>query len=272
MDLRERIQALAAAEFNRSDESLGVLAEFRAALNEGACRVAEAAGEGWLVNAWVKQGILLHGAYGRMSSLSDSSHVFDSDVQPLRQVRDEENVRVACGAVVRDGVRLGQGAAVMSGSVVNMGVWLGDRTVVDSQSSVGLCAQIGDDVYIGTGVQIGGLVQPIPQLPVVICDEAVIAGSCGIYGRVIVGSGAALAAGVCLNHTSRVYDAVHRRYYKAKSGQPLVIPPQAIVVPGARPITQGPSAQSGLMLQVPVVVAYRDSAELDENLLDSFFE
>jgi len=272
MTLEQQIERLASIAVDRSEANLELLAEFRRQLNAGTIRVAEFEGDAWRVHVWVKQGILLHAVYGINGPVEGDPCAWDSDVQPLRRPSADDQVRVARGALVRDGVRLGEGAMVMSGAVVNMGVWLGDQTVVDAQSGVGLCAQIGDRVHVGTGVQIGGLLQPLAQLPVIVGDDVVLAGQCCIYGGVVVGEGAAVTAGVVLSHTTRIYDAVEKRYYKAQKGQPLVVPPGAIVAPGARPVTKGPSAQSGLMLQVPVIIGYKDNVQLDEDLLDSLFE
>jgi 2,3,4,5-tetrahydropyridine-2-carboxylate N-succinyltransferase len=160
----------------------------------------------------------------------------------------------------------------MPPSFVNIGAWVGRDTVLDSHVLVGACAQIGERVQIGCGVQVGGHIQPVESLPVIIGDDVVVGGQCGIYDGATVGDGAILCAGTILTAQTRVYDAMRKQIYTASPHRSLVIPPMAIVMPGARQLAKGKCEGSGLLVHVPVIVGYRDDASLSGSLLDELMD
>jgi 2,3,4,5-tetrahydropyridine-2,6-dicarboxylate N-succinyltransferase len=267
--LEARINALATAELpERSQENLALLSEFRAALNRGEIRVAEPVGDQWRTNVWVKKGILLHLAIG--SGIQDGS---PAPVFPAQQF-GAGHVRIPVGGVlVRDGAFVGPGATCMPGVFVDVGAYIGAGSMLDCYVTVGLCAQIGERTSISSGTHIGGFLgPPAERLPTILCDEVIVGGNCGIYGGVYVGRGAVLAAGTILTGQSRVYDAIKKQYTKSHQGQPLAIPANAIVAPGARAITKGPAAGMGLMLQLPVIVGYRDQPGIGEDFLAGWMD
>lgn len=155
----------------------------------------------------------------------------------------------------------------MPPAFVNIGAWIGGGSLVDSNVTVGLGAQVGEEVRISSGSQIGGFIEPLEKLPTIICDKVLIGGNCGIYDGVFVSAGAILTAGTILTGQTRLYDAVHTRLYMAKDGQPLVVPPGAIVVPGSRRVTGGTAKDLGILINVPVVVGYRDGDGIPPDLL-----
>lgn len=273
MTLEERIAALfASGRPERTPENFALLAEFRAALNRGEIRVAEPEGERWRVHLWVRQAILLHVVLGVLQDTSsDGKGVsFELDTLPTRTFRVEDQVRLPPGGSwIRDGAYLAPGVICMPPVVVNMGVFVGRQTSLDSHVMIGLCAQIGEQVQISSGTQIGGVITPLNRLPNIIGDGVVIGGNCGIYDGIQVGPGAVIAAGTILTGQSRVYDLKHQRIYRSTPQQPLAIPPRAVVVPGAQPVVRGPAANSGLMIQVPVIVGYRDDPDLPKDVLDA---
>lgn len=273
MSLEDRITALlATGRPQRTPETLALLAEFRAALNRGEIRVAEPDGERWRVNVWVRKGIFLHIPLGVLQDTSSnrSGGSFELDTFPTRTFRVEDKVRLPPGGSwIRDGAYLAPGVTAMPPVVVNMGAYVGRQSSLDSHVMIGLCAQIGERVQISSGSQIGGLIAPLDRLPNIIGDEVVIGGNCGIYDGVQVGRGAMLAAGTILNGQSRVYDLKRQQIYRRTPEQSLAIPPQAVVVPGAQPVVRGSAGGSGLMIQVPVIVGYRDDPDLPKDVLDA---
>lgn len=273
MTLEQRIEALfTSGPPQRTPENLALLAEFRAALNRGEIRVAEPDGERWRVHLWVRKGILLHVPLGVLqdSSADGKGASFELDTFPTRTFRVEDRVRLPPGGSwIRDGAYLAPGVACMPPVVVNMGAFVGPRTSLDSHVMIGLCAQLGERVQVSSGTQIGGLIAPLDRLPNVIADDVIIGGNCGIYDGVQVGKGAVLGAGTILTGQSRVYDLKNQQIYRHMPQQPLTIPPRAVVLLGAQPVVRGPAANSGLMIQVPVIVGYRDDPQLPKDVLDT---
>ncbi len=269
--LEDRINALfASGKPERTQESLSLLQEFRGALNRGQIRVAEPRGEQWLVNAWVKKGILLHLALGVLQDVTNggAGSNFELDTFPSRRFGADEQVRIPPGgSSIRDGVHLGRGVACMPPVFVNIGVFVDDESVLDSHVSVGACTQIGKRVHIGPSTQIGGLLNPSDRIPTIIEDDVMIGGNCGLYDGVCVGKGAVLAAGLVLSGHSRVYDPGKKKLYVQTPTQPLSIPPMAIVVPGSRPVTSGSGAAGGFMVDIGLVAGYRDDPKTSEDLL-----
>ena len=241
-------------------ETRRLFAELRAGLNEGSIRAAEKEGDRWVVRAWVKKGILLGFRVGLVCEpISSGFPFFDRDTFPLKQLTIESGLRVVPGGTsIRDGCYIGPGVTIMPPSYVNVGAWIGEGTLLDSHVLVGSCAQIGRRVHVSAGAQIGGVLEPVGELPVIIEDEVLIGGNAGIYEGAVVRERAVIAAGTILTGGTPVYDVVRGNEYRRGPGQPLEIPAGAVVVPGARAIREGKGKEWGLSLQTPVIVKYRD--------------
>lgn len=245
-------------------EAVGAFEELRAALEAGTLRAAVPDAEtplGWTVNAWVKRGILLGfrlGATQEMGSRSCLAFVDKSTFRP-RWFSAEDGVRVVPGgSSVRGGAFLASGVIMAPPSFVNVGAYVDEGTMVDSHALVGSCAQIGKRVHLSAGAQIGGVLEPVNASPVIVEDDVLVGGNTGIYEGTVVRRRAVLAAGTVLTRGTPVYDLVRGEVLKATADMPLVIPEDAVVVPGARAVTRGKGAEWGLSLAAPVIVKYRD--------------
>ncbi len=233
----------------------------KAALNAGTVRAAERGPDGvWRANAWVKAGILLGFRLGRIEPALDGPFpFFDKDTFPLRPIGREDGIRVVPGgSAIRDGCYVARGVVCMPPMYINVGAWVDEGTMVDSHALVGSCAQIGRRVHLSAGAQIGGVLEPAGALPVVIEDEVLVGGNCGVYEGAVVRERAVLAPGTILTGGTAVFDLVHDRVYRRDGDRPLEIPAGAVVVPGARPVRSGPGAREGISLYAPVIVKYRD--------------
>jgi 2,3,4,5-tetrahydropyridine-2-carboxylate N-succinyltransferase len=267
MSLQILIQGFAAADAAADREAVrAAFATLRQALSAGEVRAAEpdpSSAVGWRVNTWVKQGILLGFRFGDMADASMDHGkwpFFDKDTLPLKRPGIGAGVRIVPGgSAVRDGAYLAPGVICMPPMYVNIGAWVGEQTLIDSHALVGSCAQVGARVHISAGAQIGGVIEPVGALPVIIEDEALIGGNTGIYEGAIVKARAVIGAGTVLTGSTPVYDLVNGRIIKPTAEQPLVIPEGAVVVPGARSVTGGRGPEWGLSLATPVIVKYRDS-------------
>jgi 2,3,4,5-tetrahydropyridine-2-carboxylate N-succinyltransferase len=265
--LREACERLFAAGSEADvDESRAVFERLRAALSAGEVRAAQpdpAANGGWRVNPWVKQGILVGFRCGRLAdrSIDGGRWPFvDKDTLPLKVVTPSSGVRIVPGgSAVRDGAYLGRGVIGMPPMYVNIGAYVGADSLIDSHALVGSCAQIGERVHLSAGAQIGGVIEPIGALPVIVEDDVLVGGNTGIYEGAIVKARAVIAAGTVLTGSTPIYDLVHSCVIQPEPGCPLVVPPGAVVVPGARAVTKGAGAAWGLSLATPVIVKYRDS-------------
>ncbi len=266
-DLRAEIERLAdqAAEVDRT-AARAAFARLRDALSRGEVRAAEpdpASPGGWRVNAWVKRGILLGFRCGAISDASvhpERLPFFDKDTLPLRRLDVAMGVRlVPGGSSIRDGAYIGHGVICMPPMYINIGAYVGEDSLIDSHALVGSCAQVGRRVHVSAGAQIGGVLEPVGALPVIIEDDVLVGGNTGIYEGAIIQSRAVIAAGTVLTGSTPVYDLVKEVVLKPGPSTPLVIPPSAVVVPGARSIKTGAGAAWGLSLSTPVIVKYRDS-------------
>ncbi len=267
MELQTRIEELCSRQADRyGQEYFEAFDELKSALNEGRIRAAEPTRNGWKVNTWVKKGILLGFRIGRIVEIPPSDFQFrDKHTFPLKRIPPNRNVRVVPGgSSIRDGCYVGKGVVCMPPMYINVGAYVDDGVLIDSHALVGSCAQIGKRCHLSAGAQIGGVLEPVGALPVIIEDEVLVGGNCGVYEGAIVGQGAVLAAGTILTGSTPVYDlvrdAVYRRGARQPSGedQPLTIPPGAVVVPGARAVTKGRGKELGLCLYTPVIIKYRD--------------
>jgi 2,3,4,5-tetrahydropyridine-2-carboxylate N-succinyltransferase len=237
----------------------------RDALSEGSIRAAEpdaGAPTGWRVNAWVKKGILLGFRFGRLADVSMDHGkwpFFDKDTMPIKALGIDQQVRlVPGGSAVREGAFVGRGVICMPPMYINIGAYVGECTLIDSHALVGSCAQVGARVHVSAGAQIGGVIEPVGALPVIVEDEVLVGGNTGLYEGAVVRRRAVIGAGTVLTGSTPVYDLPNSRVITPQSGQPLVIPENAVVVPGARAVTVGAGKDWGLSLATPVIVKYRD--------------
>ena len=234
----------------------------KAALNTGAVRAAERTADGqWRANAWVKAGILLGFRLGKVAPAATGGpfQFYDKDTYPLRAVGPDDGIRIVPGgSAIRDGCYVGRGVVCMPPMYINVGAYVGDGTMVDSHALVGSCAQVGKRVHLSAAAQIGGVLEPAGALPVIIEDEVLVGGNCGVYEGTIVRERAVLAPGTVLTGGTAVFDLVHDRVYRREGDRPLEIPAGAVVVPGTRPVRAGPGAAAGIGLYAPVIVKYRD--------------
>ncbi|MGE5325856.1 MAG: 2,3,4,5-tetrahydropyridine-2,6-dicarboxylate N-succinyltransferase [Deltaproteobacteria bacterium] len=244
-------------------EALKAFKELKAGLNAGTLRAAEpdaASPTGWRVNTWVKMGMLLGFRLGRVIEMPPRRMQFrDKHTYPLKQVPVSHRVRVVPGgSSIRDGCYIGKDVICMPPMYVNAGAYVDDGSLIDSHALVGSCAQVGKKVHVSAAAQIGGVLEPVGALPVIIEDEVLVGGNCGVYEGAIVGQGAVLASGVILTGSTPVYDLVRDVVYRREGDTPLKIPSGAVVVPGARAVTKGRGKDLGISLYTPVIIKYRD--------------
>jgi 2,3,4,5-tetrahydropyridine-2-carboxylate N-succinyltransferase len=252
-----------------------VFAELRRALGAGEVRAAEpdaAEPTGWRVNAWVKQGILLGFRCGDIVSMDAAGLPFtDKDTLPLQRPGAGSGIRlVPGGSSVREGAYLGRGVICMPPMYVNIGAFVGEGTLIDSHALVGSCAQVGARVHVSAAAQLGGVIEPVGALPVIVEDDVLVGGNTGIYEGAVIKRRAVIAAGTVLTGSTPVYDLPNGRILKPAPGQPLVVPEGAVVVPGARAVTVGAGRDWGLSLATPVIVKYRDDRTDTRTELESW--
>jgi len=261
-DLAAQIEALYALPPQAlGDGARAVFEALLAALESGGVRAAEPGADGWRVNAWVKKGILLGFRMGRIAALEPAGPLsfLDKDTFPTRVFAPEDGVRlVPGGTAVRAGAHLETGVVVMPPAYVNVGAYVGEGTLIDSHALVGSCAQVGRRVHVSAGAMLGGVLEPVGALPVIVEDEVLVGGNCGVYEGAVIGRRAVLGAGVILTGSVTVYDLVRKAAYKREPGSPLRIPEGAVVVPGSRRLRDAFAERHGLSLDTPVIVKYRD--------------
>ena len=263
-------------------EALKAFNELKAGLNAGTLRAAEpdpASPTGWRANAWVKKGILLGFRLGRIVEMPPDILITrverrggtikydrefggqfrDKHTYPLKEIPESQNIRVVPGgSSIRDGCYIGKDVICMPPMYVNAGAYVDDGTMVDSHALVGSCAQIGKRCHLSAAAQIGGVLEPVGALPVIIEDDVLVGGNCGVYEGTVVGREAVLAAGTVLTGSTPVYDLVREAVYRREGDVPLMIPRGAVVVPGARAVTRGRGKEWNLSLYTPVIIKYRD--------------
>ena len=269
----ERLYAKGSLPVEVAGQARHVFREFHEALTHGQVRAAEQHDGQWRVNAWVKQGILLGFRLGDLEEIASGAFTFvDKDTFPARRFSVSDRIRlVPGGSAVRSGAYLAPGVICMPPMYVNVGAYVDEGTLIDSHALVGSCAQVGKRVHLSAAAQIGGVLEPVGASPVIIEDDVLVGGNCGVYEGTQVRSGAVLGAGVILTRATPVYDIVREQVYRSTADQPLVIPENAVVVPGSRAINKGKAAEWGLSLYTPVIVKYRDektqgSIELEDLL------
>lgn len=261
-DLKTAIEKLASLrDINRDPLAREVFLQFREALSAGQIRAAEKSGSTWIVNTWVKQGILLGFRLGELSEMGDRAGLsfVDKDTFPLRQWSVDDRVRIVPGgSSVREGAYVAPSVICMPPMYINVGAYVDEGTMVDSHALVGSCAQVGKRVHLSAAAQIGGVLEPVNARPVIIEDDVLIGGNCGVYEGTLVRARAVLGAGTILTRGTPVYDVVRDQVYRSTSESPLEIPENAVVVPGSRAVTKGKAAEWKLSLYTPVIVKYRD--------------
>ena len=247
-------------------EHIELFEAFKLALNRGEIRAAEpdpASPTGWRANAWVKKGILLGFRIGVIVDMSIDARrqpFFDKSTYPVHEFSAADGVRIVPGgSSIRDGAHIARGVICMPPMFVNVGAYLGENTMIDSHALVGSCAQVGRNCHLSAGAQIGGVLEPVGALPVIIEDDVLVGGNSGVYEGTVVKRRAVLGTGTILNRSIPVYDLVRDAVYSAKEDQPLVIPEDAVVVPGSRAVSHPLGLKWGLSLQAAVVVKYRDA-------------
>jgi 2,3,4,5-tetrahydropyridine-2-carboxylate N-succinyltransferase len=276
--LQEQIEALfdhPPAKYG--DEHFWLFQLFKDGLNDGTVRAAEpdstaGATGGWRVNGWVKKGILLGFRMGVIADMSvDAARqpFFDKGTYPVKKITLSSGVRIVPGgSSVRDGAFLGKGVTCMPPMFINVGAYVGDNTMVDSHALVGSCAQVGRNCHISAAAQLGGVLEPVGAMPVIVEDDVIVGGNCGIYEGTIIKNSVVLGSGTILNRSTPVYDVVRGEIYRAGYDGPLVIPEKAVVVAGSRPISRGQGKEWNLSLYTPVIVKYRDSKTDDRTQLE----
>jgi len=239
---------------------------FKEALNRGELRSAEpdaGTASGWRVNAWVKKGVLLGfrmGSVVDMSVQTARQPYFDKATYPVKQFTASSGIRIVPGgSSIRDGCYVGKGVTCMPPMYINVGAWVDDGTMVDSHALVGSCAQVGKNCHISAAAQIGGVLEPVGAMPVILEDEVLVGGNCGVYEGTIVKRRSVLGTGTILNRSTPLYDLVNGKVISASGDRPLIVPEGAVVVAGSRAVTNGPGKDWGISLYTPVIVKYRDA-------------
>lgn len=272
----EELSGLSVQELRKDADARDVFVSFKSLLNEGKARAAEKKDDRWRVNPWVKQGILLG---MKLGFLHESTIEFpgghdwtfvDKDTYPVKRFRKEDGVRIVPGgSAVRDGAYLAPSVVVMPPAYVNVGAYVDEGSMVDSHALVGSCAQVGRNVHLSAAVQVGGVLEPVGAVPVIIEDDVMVGGNCGIYEGTIVRSRAVLGTGVILNGSTPVYDLVHGRIVRKTDDAPLTIPEGAVVVAGSRKIKGSFADEQGLSIYTPMIIKYRDEKTDSATALES---
>jgi len=268
MILKDRIELFYPQDIDKIDrhEAFQTFNEFKFFLNNGDIRAASPSkvsenNSGWVVNDWVKKGILLGFRLGELIDVSINEHFkyYDKSTYPLKKLTLDNQVRlVPGGSSIRDGSYVAPGVVIMPPAYINVGAYVDSKTMIDSHALVGFCAQIGKRVYLSAATQIGGVLEPIGALPVIIEDDVFVGGNTGIFEGTVVKQRAVISAGVILTGSTPVYDLVNEIIYRRTKDTPLIIPENAVVVPGSRPIETPYAKINQLALYAPIIIKYRD--------------
>jgi 2,3,4,5-tetrahydropyridine-2-carboxylate N-succinyltransferase len=281
-EIEKRVDALASTPPGAQlpDDARRVVRQLLDALEAGSVRAAEkdpASGE-WRAVPWVKRGILLGFRVGGMIDMSIRSSnedialsFFDKDTYPPRSMSLADGVRIVPGgSSIRRGAYVASGVVCMPPMYINVGAYVGSGTMIDSHALVGSCAQVGERVHLSAAAQLGGVLEPVNASPVVVEDDVVVGGNCGIYEGTVVRRRAVIGAGVVLTRGTPVYDLERQTVHRAENGKPLIIPENAVVVPGARAVKGEWGQAQGISLQTPVIVKYRDEKTDAATALESW--
>ncbi len=262
-ELRETIEQLHGKplEGNHRDKALRAFEQLRSMLGEGRVRAAEFKDGQWRPNTWVKQGILLGFRLGVLEQIQGENpfSFFDKNTLPLKRLSIENDVRlVPGGSAIREGAFVAKGVICMPPMYINIGAYVDEGTMIDSHALVGSCAQVGKRVHLSAGAQVGGVLEPVGALPVIIEDDVLVGGNCGVYEGTVVRKSAVLGAGVILAGGTAVYDIVKETVYRKSGTTPLTIPEGAVVIPGSRRLQGQWATDHGLSVATPLVIKYRD--------------
>ena len=281
-EIEKRVDTLAStpADAQLPEDARSVVRRLLDALEAGTVRAAEkdpATGE-WRAVPWVKRGILLGFRVGGMIDMSIRSSnedialsFFDKDTYPTRSMSLADGVRIVPGgSSIRRGAYVASGVVCMPPMYINVGAYVGSGTMIDSHALVGSCAQVGERVHLSAAAQLGGVLEPVNASPVVVEDDVVVGGNCGIYEGTVVRRRAVIGAGVVLTRGTPVYDLERQTVHRAENGKSLVIPENAVVVPGARAVKSEWGQAQGISLQTPVIVKYRDEKTDAATALESW--
>jgi len=234
---------------------------FRDALTRGEIRAAEKVGGRWKVHVWVKHGILLGFRLGELAEMGTGECLsfVDKDTFPARKFSVDDHIRVVPGgSSIRLGAYVAPSVVCMPPMFINVGAYVDEATMIDSHALVGSCAQIGRRVHLSAAAQIGGVLEPVNAAPVIIEDDVLVGGNCGVYEGTLVRARAVLGAGTILTRSTPLYDLVRGEIYRATADGPLEVPENAVVVAGSRAATKGKAREWGISLYAPVIVKYRD--------------
>jgi 2,3,4,5-tetrahydropyridine-2-carboxylate N-succinyltransferase len=260
--LKSAVEQLSTAEtIGDPVEARRIFFDFRARLTRGEIRAAEKIDGRWVVNAWVKQGILFGFRLGELKEMSDGDifSFVDKDTFPTRRILLGDGVRVVPGgSTIREGAYIAPTVICMPPMFINVGAFVDEGTMVDSHVLVGSCAQIGKRVHLSAAAQIGGVLEPVNEAPVIIEDEVLVGGNCGVFEGTLVRTRAVLGAGTILTRSTPLYDLVRGEIHRAGAESPLEVPENAVVVPGSRAVKKGKGEEWNLSLYTPVIVKYRD--------------
>ena len=260
--LKSSIEHLASlGEVERNPDARQIFLDFRDQLTQGKIRAAEKMNGRWTVNVWVKQGILLGFRLGELSKMGEDAGLsfVDKDTFPARRFTVDDRVRIVPGgSSVRMGAYVAPAVICMPPMFINAGAYVDEGTMIDSHALVGSCAQIGKRVHLSAAAQVGGVLEPINAAPVIIEDDVLVGGNCGIYEGTLVRARAVLGAGTILTRSTPIYDLVRGIVHRATDDLPLIVPEEAVVVAGSRKVSSGHGADWGISLYTPVVVKYRD--------------
>ncbi len=257
----DRVFPLSAEEIRR-EGGLEFFYHLKRMLNNGTARAAERSDSGWRVNTWVKKGILIGFKIGQLSDMSIDGRFrfFDKETFPLKALIEKDNVRVVPGGTsIRDGCFVSPQTIIMPPAYINVGAYVDSGTLIDSHALVGSCAQLGKNIHLSAAAQVGGVLEPVGAMPVIIEDDVMIGGNCGVYEGTIVKRRAVIGAGVILTGSTPVFDIVRNEVYRKTKESPLTIPEGAVVVAGSRALTSNVMAREHhLSLYTPVIIKYRD--------------
>ncbi|MEO8514876.1 MAG: 2,3,4,5-tetrahydropyridine-2,6-dicarboxylate N-succinyltransferase [Ignavibacteria bacterium] len=263
MSLEQDIEKYFSAGELKPGEKAKAMAAFKELvklLNQGKVRSAEKINGSWKANAWVKKGILLGFRLGKNKNMSVFKlSFFDKDTMPIKPMKVGDGVRIVPGgSSIRTGAYIGKGVICMPPMYVNIGAYVDDNSLIDSHALVGSCAQLGKKIHLSAAAQIGGVLEPINSVPVIIEDEVMIGGNCGIYEGTIVQKRAVIGAGCIITGSTPVYDTVKGKIYRKTKDEPLVIPEGAVVVAGSRPLKNEYGIENSLSVYTPIIIKYRD--------------
>lgn len=253
-----------------SERSLAFFYRVRDLLETGELRVAYKRDGEWIINAWIKSVILSGFRSGEIIEYPGKPiSFFDKNTFPARGFRPEDNIRIVPGGTsVRSGAYVSKGTVIMPPSYINTGAYIDSGCMIDSHALVGSCAQVGKNVHLSAASQIGGVLEPVNALPVIIEDNVFIGGNCGIYEGTIIGESAVIGTGVIINGSTPLFDNTTGEFLGKHDDCPLKIPPGAVVVAGSRPLKSGPGKDMGIHLYCPVIIKYRDQKTSSSTTLE----